>query len=329
MKNFFKRISALAVMPAAVTTTLFSFNIAPEQIEPKKLDRPYVVEVVDASGKNKEELKGISDEVNPFSITEKLGAKPFVEDKFTAFPDIKMGIGSKITLYRAPEYKIKEGKKETVIRSWTDTVGALFSERNIEIGKDDRVNFPLDTRLDLEMNIVITRVAITQIQEKKPIDFQIIKKDDNTMDQGKTKVQQAGQKGIKLLTYEVHREDGEEVSRKLLSTEITKKPVDEIILIGTKPVITVKCKYNDTVIDAALKYGTDANALCSLMMKESNGNPTSGQGNDYQGLFQYTDGFWASASAKAGFSGANIFDPKAQIYTTAWAFTHGQRSRWP
>lgn len=329
MKNFFKRISALAVMPAAVTTTLFSFNIAPEQIEPKKFDRPYVVEVVDASGKNTEELKGVSDEVNPFSITEKLGAKPFIEDKFTAFPDIKMGIGSKITLYRAPEYKIKEGKKETVVRSWTDTVENLFTEKQIEIGKDDRVNFPLDAKLDPEMNIVITRVAITQIQEKKPIDFQTIKKDDNTMDQGKTKVQQAGQKGTKLLTYEVHREDGEEVSRKLLTTEITKKPVDEVILIGTKPVITVRCKYNDTVIDAALKYGTDANALCSLMMKESNGNPTSGQGSDYQGLFQYTDGFWASASAKAGFSGANIFDPKAQIYTTAWAFTHGQRSRWP
>lgn len=329
MKNFFKRISALAVMPAAVTTTLFSFNIAHEQIEPKKLDRPYVVEVINAEGKSTDEFKGISNEVDPFLITEKLGAKPFVEDKFTAFPDIKMGIGSKITLYRAPEYKIKEGKKETVVRSWTDSVENLFSEKQIEIGKDDKVNFPLDTKLESGMSVVITRVALTEVQEKKPIDFKTIKKDDGTMDQGRTKVEQAGQKGVKVLTYLVRREDGEEVSRKLLNTETTKKPVDEIILVGTKPVITVRCKYNDTVIDAALKYSTDANALCSLMMKESNGNPRSGEGSNYQGLYQYTDGFWASASAKAGYSGASIFDPKAQIYTTAWAFTHGQRSRWP
>jgi hypothetical protein len=83
------------------------------------------------------------------------------------------------------------------------------------------------------------------------------------------------------------------------------------------------------VIAAAQKYGTDANAICTLMMKESNGNPDSGAGSDYQGLFQYTDGFWSSASAKAGYSGASILDTTAQIYTTAWAFTHGERKRWP
>jgi len=40
-------------------------------------------------------------------------------------------------------------------------------------------------------------------------------------------------------------------------------------------------------------------------------------------------GFWQWASAKAGYSGASIYDPTAQIFTTAWALTHGQAGRWP
>jgi hypothetical protein len=40
------------------------------------------------------------------------------------------------------------------------------------------VSFANDIELENNIQIVITRVAITQIQEKEPIDFKIIKKDD-------------------------------------------------------------------------------------------------------------------------------------------------------
>jgi len=115
----------------------------------------------------------------------------------------------------------------------------------------------------------------------------------------------------------------------LIKTKTTRQPKDEIILIGTKPTITVRCKYNDIVVAAAVKYNVDPNEICSLMMKESNGNSYSGAGSQYQGLFQYTNNFWKLASSKAGYGGISIFDSTAQIYTTAWAFSHGERNRWP
>ena len=202
-------------------------------------------------------------------------------------------------------------------------------ERNIEIGKDDRINFAADNALEPQMLLVIIRVAVTQVDEKSAVDFQIKKKDDKTLDEGKTRVEVAGVKGVRTKTYLVRREDGEEVSRTLLKNEITTGPVDQVLIVGTKPVITVRCKYNDLVIEAATKYGLKANDLCIRMMKESNGNTGSVSGGGHLGLFQYTDGFWSSASAGAGFSGASWQDAKAQIFTTAWAWTHGLRGRWP
>lgn len=318
------------IAPAAVMTTIFSFNIIPEKgVEPKKLDRPYIIEVVNAKGENEAELKGISAQVDPFLISQDLKANPDPLDKFSSFPDIRMGIGSKITMHRTPAFSIKDGKKAYSIRSWKETVGEIFSEQKIEVGKDDKVNLALDAEIKDGTEIKITRVAITEVKEKKSIDFKTIKKDDDTLDKGKTRIEKKGQAGEKVLTYRVYREDGEEVSRKLINTEVTKEPTNEVILVGTRPVITVRCKYNDTVIEAAQKYGVDANSLCALMMKESNGNVGSVSGGGHLGLFQYSEGFWESASAKAGFAGASWKDARAQIFTTAWAFSHGQRGRWP
>lgn len=291
--------------------------------------RPYIIEEISASGEKTGETKGISAEGDPFLISKAIGANPYEEDRFSSFPSLNMGIGGKITLYRAPDYKIKDGKKEFVARSWTKTVGDLLSENKIELGEDDKINFSQGTSLELDMNINIIRVARTTMIKSEPIDYKTIKKEDPNLDRGKTKVEQAGKKGKRNLFYLVTREDGVQISKVLMKSEIAAPPVEEKLIIGTKPVITVRCKFNDIVAEAAAKYSVDPNALCTLMMKESNGNTGSVSGSGHLGLFQYTSGFWADASAKAGFSGASWQDARAQIFTTAWAFSHGQRGRWP
>ena len=158
-----------------------------------------------------------------------------------------------------------------------------------------------------------------------------MKKADPDLDRGKIRVEQYGERGTKALTYELIRENGVEISKTLLRTETTKEPVSKIEYYGTKPVITVRCKYNDTVLKASQKNGIDPDTVCNLMMKESLGNPyATGYWNEvhYYGLFQYNQGTWNNLSSKAGFAGYDIYDATAQIYTTAWALTHGYASRW-
>jgi len=214
-----------------------AFNIQFNNSMAQSISHPFVVEVVETDGSISKEYRGVSGNSDQFKISEDLGAGPFPEDRYKAFPDIKMGIGSKITLYRAPVIKIKDGKRSKTVRSWTKTVGDLFAEQKIEIGKDDKVNFTDDTATENNMEIAITRVAITTVMETEAIEYKTVKKPNANVEKGNTRTLQAGKDGVKNKYFLVRREDGDEVSRSLTKTEVATAPTDEIIEYGTKVVV--------------------------------------------------------------------------------------------
>ena len=215
----------------------FAFNVSLNNTETQSLGRPYLVEVVETNGEISKEYRGVSNNSSPYSIAEDLGAGPYSEDRFKAFPDIDMSIGSKITLYRAPVIQIKDGKRSKTLRSWQKTVGELFTEQKIEIGKDDRVNFSDDTAVEDGIEIIIIRVSVTTVLEKETIKFTTVKKPNSEVEKGNKKTLQAGKNGIRNKYYLVRREDGEEVSRKLTKTEIAEEPIEEILEVGTKVIV--------------------------------------------------------------------------------------------
>ncbi len=331
MKFDFKILFAGVALPISLGAATFSsLKTTKNSALNSSIKLPYVVETVSSDGQVLQDFSGSSTSLDPYKISDDFGAGPYGEDRFSTFPDIKMGIGSKITLYRAPAYTVIDGKRQSVYRTWQTTVGGLLSEKNIEIGDDDKINFANSTELEPGMEIRIIRVALTHVEKTESVAHNIVKKEDKTLDKGKTKIQQAGVDGVRTLTYLVRREDGVEISRTLTNSAITTAPVDEIQIIGTKPVITGWCAYNDFVLDASIKNGVDPDRICSLMKLESWGHADSvGQDGAHLGLFQYDPGFWSSISTKAGYGGADIFDAKAQIYVTAWAVTHGYGGRWP
>lgn len=255
----------------------------------------------------------------------------FPEDIVQAFPDPLLGIGSRITIVRAMPIVVFDANNQTIYRTFQNTVGELLEEKGIVLGEQDRIEPALSTLLTKNLEIKITRVSETELTEKVYLDFKTIKKEDPNLERGKSYITQKGEKGLKEMVYKVKRENGVEVSRLLLEEKIISQPKDQIVVYGTKKVITVRCKYNDWVLQAANKYNLDPNGLCTTMMKESNGNPNSigFWGEPTYGLFQYKIGFWGFASGKAGFSGAAWNDPYAQIFTTAWAWANGYRNRWP
>lgn len=326
----FKRylLTLLLVPVLLFSVKSYASNKIEENYTPtEKPLRPFFVEVVNPDG-SIVDYRGESRKMRLSDIVSDLDVIYYPEDRLSIFPDIYMEMGGKITLKRAPVVNLKDGKKKFVYRSWAGTVGELLTEKKIELGADDKITPSLESGIKEGSDIQINRVAITTIIETKDIDFITTKKNDPDLDEGKTRIEQKGVKGKKDYYYLVTRQDGEEVSRKLTDTKVTLEPVTEIIMIGTKPVITVACRFNSTVIAAAIKYNIKANDLCYRMMKESRGNPNS-DGGAYKGLFQYEPNFWSSASSKAGYAGASIWDAEAQIFVTAWAWTHGYRSRWP
>jgi len=255
--------------------------------------------------------------------------KIYPEDEITVFPPPFFGLGSRITIYRAPVVSLTEGQKTMVYRTKQKSVADFLKEKNIVLGEDDILTPAPGQKIQDGLKITIVRVSETTISEKIPLDFMVIKQDDPNLDKGKTKVIQKGQTGLKERRYWVRRENGKETQKKLISEEIIQAPQNEILAVGIRPIISVPCRYNNIVIEAAMRYDVNPNEICTLMMRESNGNKTSlNPAGPYYGLFQYSAGFWEMVSRKSGNQG-DIFDPRLQILNTAWAFANGYRYRWP
>lgn len=254
----------------------------------------------------------------------------YPEDKVSFALDPAFGLGTIVYVERAMPITVQDGKVTVQARTWANTVGELLNQINRPLGDLDKANVANGDLLIAKEVITINRVAKTKVTTTQAEPFSVLNQNDATMWKGDSKVTQAGANGIRTIIYEVTRQDGVEVSRRVVSNSVTTAPTGQIVHVGTKPRITVPCAgYDNTVLVAAMKNGVDPNSLCTRLIMESNGHANSVASAGYSGLFQYEAGFWKSVSAKAGYPGASIFDATAQINVTAWAWANGFRSRWP
>lgn len=260
----------------------------------------------------------------------KLGVTIYPEDKVEALPNPSLGIGSQITIMRATKINVVDAKKQYIYRTWQENIAGLLKEKGIELLGQDSVSPDLTSKLIYNMNIFITRTAEVEVIETEAIDFKTINKKSADLEKGQTEIEQKGIAGEKQVKYLIKRVDGEEISRVVLETNITKQPVNQIVIVGIGPKLAKSGPYLSEINGAAKKYLINGTALMCLMMAESGGSADTGYPDaTYKGLFQYTDDFWSSASSSAGYGGSSIYNATAQIYTTAWALTHGQSGRWP
>jgi resuscitation-promoting factor RpfB len=90
---------------------------------------------------------------------------------------------------------------------------------------------PTTPRASESPSPTIKKKTITKTQ-KIPFTKKTVK--DSSLAKGTREVRTKGVAGVKTLTYEVTLTNGVETGRKLLRAEITKKPVTQVIAIGTK-----------------------------------------------------------------------------------------------
>lgn len=72
------------------------------------------------------------------------------------------------------------------------------------------------------------------VTETKPIPFTTRRVSDPKLAKGTTKVTTRGVPGVRTLTYEVTFTNGKQTSKKLLRQVVTKKPVTQVVRVGTK-----------------------------------------------------------------------------------------------
>lgn len=114
------------------------------------------------------------------------------------------------------------------------TVADVISLAGISLDGDDYVEPALDTVIEDGMEITVYRVTVKTETRKETIKFSTETKQNSDMDTGTSEIEVAGQNGEKQVEYRVTYINGRETSKEELSSTVTKEPVTEVKVVGTK-----------------------------------------------------------------------------------------------
>ena len=176
--------------------------------------------------------------------------------------------------------------------------------------------------------IRIVRVAQTDVGVREPIPFAVTTVSDATLPLGRTAVATAGVPGAAQNTYRVQTADGLEESRTLLVSVQVVAPVTEVRRVGTRSP-TPSGDIEGIIRAAATRWGADETQLLRVAYCESRYNPNAyNASSGASGVFQFLATTWAPNSVRAGYAGASVFDPVANVNTAAYMFANQQARQW-
>jgi uncharacterized protein YabE (DUF348 family) len=176
--------------------------------------------------------------------------------------------------------KVKVGAKKIVREKLVAlTVAEALAELGVKVGKHDVVTPSRKTELADGDRLVLTRIRIvSRSVDGESMDFATVEQEDGSMFEGETVVERAGVRGVRDVTYQLTYRNGRLVARKVVSQRVTRKPVSQLVTVGTK---------EPTANFASGNSVWDALAGC-----ESGGNWATNTGNGYYGGLQFSLGTW-------------------------------------
>jgi hypothetical protein len=144
-----------------------------------------------------------------------------------------------INTYRARPVIIKDGKITKYLMTASYNMKTIASEAGLLIYDGDEIEFvPNEEFLETGVANVykITRNGGRTLTIEEEIPFIERTEKDYNLDPGVSEVRQLGEVGMKKLSYNVLYMDNVEVSRELISEEITKEPVERIVAVGASAI---------------------------------------------------------------------------------------------
>ena len=213
--------------------------------------------------------------------------------------------------------------------SYAETVGDAIESVEFIYDGDDIFVPPYDERIvgDTWIKFIKVDNEFETVVEKLPYGSECVI--DANLPVGKSKVLIAGKPGQKKYEYQNVYQDGQHVSRDLISSEVVSYPVNETIARGSKLSGSDSCVYWDTVVDSLTDNEKERYWLKSVMRCESGctANRVSSDGN-FKGLMQYNASTFFSSAVGGNYT--DIFDGTQQLQQSLMRYRLGQgNSKWP
>jgi len=202
--------------------------------------------------------------------------------------------------------------KIATIKSLAGTVGEALTEAKIRWDADDRITPSAATPLKLGINkIGYVQVLQKQVTKTLAVAHGTDETKSATLVEGTKKTTAKGTDGSKSVTYLYTYLDGKLSTTKVVASKVVTAPVDEQILVGTKP---KPAEPTTTTTDEKPSVPTSSGgAWDRIAACESGGNWAANTGNGYYGGLQFDHGTWAAYGGTAYANNANGASKAQQI----------------
>lgn len=179
-------------------------------------------------------IQGINENANIEEVT-------FVEDVKVVKKDIPMSDIKSIDEVKSilatgtteeKTHIVQEGESYwTIAAKYNMTVDELI---NANPGKDPEKIYLGDEVSLIVPKPIITIATVEEVQYQQELPFETKIEQNNSMYKNEKKVKVKGEKGKSNIIAKITKHNGVEVERKIIKEEIVSKPVDELIVKGTK-----------------------------------------------------------------------------------------------
>ena len=158
-----------------------------------------------------------------------------LSDKLFSSVDVNAVVTNnlRVEIISAYDIIINVDGEEKAVQTTVKTVGDVLNEQGITLDEDDEVSPAADTVLTNNLVIEVLRVEYVTRETQEKIPFTTEKVNSSAMTKGTEKVSQKGVDGVKTFTYTDKVVNGVVESSELVSEEVTKEPVKQIIKVGT------------------------------------------------------------------------------------------------
>jgi uncharacterized protein YabE (DUF348 family) len=178
---------------------------------------------------------------------------------------------------------VDAGKKRTITTTGQTLADALAAAK-IKMDDDDKLSASPETRLVDGKKFTFTQVDVSSKTKKIKVDFDTVRKKSSKLKKGVTKIDTEGVRGVRAVSYEIVRHNGEIVKRVKIKSRLLSKPKTEVILVGTK---------KSTTAHKSSGSSTPSGSVWDKLAKcESGGNWSINTGNGYYGGLQFNLGTW-------------------------------------
>lgn len=142
--------------------------------------------------------------------------------------------GMVITLQSAKSVTLTVDDTSTKHAVYQGTVSDLLTLAGISLGADDYTEPSLNTELKDNMAVTVYRVEYKTVEKKENISFKTRKQNDSSMNIGTEKILTKGVNGVDEVSYVFKYVNGKEEGKTELSRKTVKKPVNQVVNVGTK-----------------------------------------------------------------------------------------------